>query len=268
MVIRKIGNTMVKKIRTELLNLIYTKILSYEVRRKIYEIIKYLRGDGKYKYEKMGYLDASKIIREARSSGLTVPEYVEKIFGGAGQAEEVINEIRGLGALENVEVVCEIGPGTGMYLDKIIRYAKPKQYHIYETASDWATYLEKTYYPLVIKHDADGYTLRHTPDSSCDLVVAFGVFVYLDFLNCFEYFKEMVRVCKKDKFIVFDCFLDDSWDEATIQKWIDSGWTYPVVLPSRLVINFFENRNFKLVHRFRKRHGPDFSDYLVFKGVA
>jgi hypothetical protein len=49
MVIRKIGNTMVKKIRTELLYLIYTKILSYEVRRKIYEIIKYLRGDGKYK---------------------------------------------------------------------------------------------------------------------------------------------------------------------------------------------------------------------------
>jgi hypothetical protein len=53
MVIRKIGNTVVKKIRTELLNLIYTKILSYEVRRKIYEIIKYLRGDGKYKYEKI-----------------------------------------------------------------------------------------------------------------------------------------------------------------------------------------------------------------------
>jgi len=50
-----------------------------------------------------------------------------------------------------------------------------------------------------------------------------------------------------------------------VQKWLMSGETYPVLLPFRLVNDFFERRGCKLIHRFKKKYGCDFSDYLVFK---
>jgi len=33
-----------------------------------------------------------------------------------------------------IERVCEIGPGTGRYLDKVLKLAKPTYCEIYETA--------------------------------------------------------------------------------------------------------------------------------------
>lgn len=219
----------------------------------------------KYKYPIGGYISAKDTIKKAKSSGLTVCEYVENLWNIKGQTDEIISELRIIGALKPCEEVCEIGPGTGRYLERILLEVKPKRYHIYEVAWDWAKYLEKKYSPAVIRHNADGHTLRYTPDNSCGLVVAFGVFVYLPVLNSFEYFMEMCRVVTKNGYIVFDCFLDESWNETVIQKWIASGHTYPALLPINLLVDFFKRRGCKLIHRFSKKYGCDFSDYLVFR---
>lgn len=209
------------------------------------EVLKSLMSKG-YKYNGKGYINAKNTVKEAKSLGLTVCEYVENLWGMKGQTDEIITELRSIDALEPCKEVCEIGPGTGRYLERILSYVQPDRYHIYETAPDWARYLEVTYSPVVLKHDADGHTLQYTNDDSCGLVTAFGVFVYLPVLNSFEYFREMIRVCREGGYIVFDCFLDDSWNEMVVQKRLTSGETYPILLPIRLVIDFFEGRGVQI----------------------
>jgi hypothetical protein len=46
----------------------------------------------------------------------------------------------------------------------------------------------------LICHPADGETLKSTPSSSCQLVHAHAVIVYLPFLKSFSYLREAARV--------------------------------------------------------------------------
>jgi hypothetical protein len=142
-----------------------------------------------------GHIDAVQTIHAANLQGQSVCEYVESLWDQHGWTDRVIEEMRKAGSLIPCDRVCEIGPGTGRYLERVLQKVSPRQYDIYETANDWATWLESTYAPFVVRQPADGHTLRHTPSGSCGLVHAHGVFVYLPFLHAFEYFVEMARVC-------------------------------------------------------------------------
>jgi ubiquinone/menaquinone biosynthesis C-methylase UbiE len=213
------------------------------------------------------YIDAQKTVSKASNAKKTICEYVEELWGIQGETDMVISELANLGILSPCNEVCEIGPGTGRYLERILRRAKPEKYHIYDTDEGWAKYLEKTYSPQVIRHHADGKTLEGTKNKSCSLVLSFGVFVYLPALHAFEYFNEMMRVCKKGGYIIFDCYLCDSWTLETVQKWRVSGSQYPVLLPKRLILKYFEIRGFQEIKSFQGRNGADFSDYLVFQNI-
>ena len=212
-----------------------------------------------------GYIDANDTISAAQAKGLSVREYVEELWGQKDGTMRVIEEMRQTGCLIPCERVLEIGPGTGRYLELVLQRISPKQYDIYETADDWASWLAKTYSPPVVRQPADGHTLRQTPAKSCGLVHAHGVFVYLNALHCFEYFLEMMRVCSRGGWIVFDFYPSETFDEAMIMHWLEYPDRYPVLLPAELVRSFFACRGYRPAYEFENPYGHGFSHYIVFK---
>ena len=101
-----------------------------------------------YKIENkgLGYLDPIKVVEEARSRNLTLCEYLERFnIGGVGRRRDAIISALQQYLPKQLDTVLEIGAGTGMYLEKVIDLYLPRTYQVYETAIDWAAYLEAKY---------------------------------------------------------------------------------------------------------------------------
>jgi ubiquinone/menaquinone biosynthesis C-methylase UbiE len=211
------------------------------------------------------YIDAAKTVEAAKERGLSIREYVEDLWDQKGATERVVERMRAAGSLAPSRRVCEIGPGTGRYLELVLEAVSPEQYDIYETADDWATWLASTYAPVVARHSADGHSLQGTPDKSCGLVHVHGVFVYLSFLNAFEYFAEMIRVCQAGGYLVFDFYSDEDFNMEAINRWLQSVNRYPVVLSRAKVLEYFEANGFALVDEFENKHGQSYSHYLILR---
>ncbi len=122
------------------------------------------------------------------------------------------------GALPPSDQVCEIGPGTGRYLERLRDIVKASHYQIYEIDTRWASYLEEQYGPTVVNQPANGADLRYTTANSCGVVCAFGVFTYLSIIGSYNYFDEMIRVCKPNGYVIFDCCFAESWDLSSLQN--------------------------------------------------
>lgn len=212
-----------------------------------------------------GYIDAASTISAARAQGLSVCDYVESMWDQRGCTDAVVREMQQAGSLARGDRFCEIGPGTGRYLERVLQKTAPEQYDIYETDDDWATWLARTYAPPVVRQPADGHTLRPTPDRSCALVHAHGVFVYLPFLHAFEYFAEMCRVCAVGGHVVFDFYSDEDFTPDVIERWLKSSEHYPVILPHKTVLRFFEGRSFMVAHEFDNKYGRSYSHYVVLR---
>ena len=212
-----------------------------------------------------GYLDAAKTISAAHQQGQSVCEYVETLWHQQDCTDYVIQEMGRAGCLSPATRVCEIGPGTGRYLERVLKQVTPKQYDIYEIADDWAKWLADTYAPVVIRQPVDGRTLRDTPSASCNLVHAHGVFVLLPFLHAFEYFAEMVRVCTPHGYVVFDFFSGEYFDMKVIDLWLASPDRYPVLLPYETVLRYFYRHCFTLVHTFKNKYGHSYSYYVILQ---
>lgn len=210
-----------------------------------------------------GYIGALETVNGAKQQGLSVSDYVEKIWDQQGATDLVIQHMKEAGSLVPCERVCEIGPGTGRYLERVQKQVHPVQHDIYEVAEDWAAWLAETY--AVTWQPTDGHTLKSTPDASCGLVHAHGVFVYLPLLHSFEYFLEMCRVCAPGGFVVFDFYSDKDFDLNTVKHWLSFVDRYPVILPKDTILELFRENQFHLRGEFSNKHGHGFSRYLVFQ---
>lgn len=211
----------------------------------------------------LGYLSAKETVSAAESDGLSVCDYVEKLWGQQGDTDGVIEQMASCGAFAAINPnIVEIGPGTGRYIEKTLQKCTHAKYEIYETALDWAEWL-RSKYPIV-SHDADGITLRQTPNRSVDLVHVHGVFVYLPFLVSYRYWMEIWRITKKGGMVVFDIISEDCLDERTVDKWLNSNINYPCFLSKSFVVSLFGKHGFSLVSTFKHVYGEGQSEYLVF----
>jgi hypothetical protein len=211
----------------------------------------------------LSYIDAHETISAAKREGLSLSEYLEKIWNQQGDSQKVIDQMAAFGAFKRSNlIVVEIGTGTGIYLEKVFHQCKPKKYESYEIDRAWANYLSSKY--PIVSHNADGISLRHTPSRSIDLVHAHGVFVYLSFLTAYRYWMEIWRVTKEGSFVVFDIISEDCLDQITVNKWLNSVHDYLRFLSKNFVISLFNNQGFSLISTFFTRYGEGRSEYLVF----
>jgi len=217
-----------------------------------------------------GYISAQKTVKDANIAGLSVGDYVEKMWGIEGGSKYVIEKMNLANIFDkpNVKIV-EIGAGTGRYMEKVIDlYAASNiaRYESYETAMDWIEYLNRTY-PMIISHQADGLSLRQTEDKSIDLVHAHGVFVYTPFITTIRYLFEIFRVIKCGGYAVFDCFVEDCFSEEYLNKWITSGHNFPCIIPEEYLVNLFKVAGLTMILSFHKPYDVAVSKYFIFERI-
>jgi SAM-dependent methyltransferase len=221
----------------------------------------------------LDFIDAKSFIAAARKKGLSVPEYWESLRDDprkVGRRDLIIGKLQAAGILDGVSTVCEIGTGTGQYLEKVIGLAQPEIYEVYETDRGWVQFLKSEYGGLnglkLICHPADGNNLRYTHSDSVDLVHAHGVFVYLPLLQTMEYLKECVRVCREGGHIVFDCFLGRTFFSlSVVEDWLAGPHRFPVVIPEKLLDEFARINNLRALQSFSVTYGSGSVDYLIWQ---
>jgi SAM-dependent methyltransferase len=209
-----------------------------------------------------GYIPAIETVTMARRDGVSVGDYVERLWGVSGLTKSIIDRLYVTGCFARCTRVCEIGPGTGRYLALTIKAAKPLEYEFYETAQDWAEWLHLTYGPIARRRHADGLRLKETETASCSLVCSYGVFVYLPFLHTFRYLAECERVVANGGYIVFDCFTEEEFRPDLLDRWQRHA-LYPVIIPREILMR--QCQGLSLVDEFPARNGPGESRFFVFQ---
>lgn len=215
----------------------------------------------------LGYADARQLLRCARRSGKTLCEYLEERDGDPkkiGRRDGIVEKLDGMFSFLQSRRVCEIGAGTGMFLEKFFVRSSPEVYEVYETNPGWRRYLKKEFGRRLTIHVADGCTLSASCDYSFDLVHAHGVFVYLPLLVGCGYIKEAGRTLQKGGRLVFDCYVDDGFDSRVVEAWLRTQWRFPVVFPRQLLFEVCEDCGLRVDGEFSVAHGAGFSTYLVF----
>ncbi len=222
------------------------------------------RGERDYR---KSFLSLRKTLQGAKRARVSVGDYVDLKHQVPGATQATVERMVEVGVFSpKINSVCEIGPGSGRYLEKILQRCTPCSYEIYETARDWSDWLGQTY--SVRAHEADGRSLSQTADQSVDLVHAHKVFVYLPVVVTCCYFNEMIRIARRRSRIVFDIFSERCMTDPEMEKWVASGLYFPSMLPRDFVIGFFASKGVSLRKAFFACMKPGQSEYLVFEKDA
>jgi hypothetical protein len=83
-----------------------------------------------------------------------VVEHVEAEWSIEASVRQIVDRMRAAGCFERARTTCEIGPGTGMYLEKVRHICPDSRYVIYETDLAGAAWLEIEH--PVLRREADG----------------------------------------------------------------------------------------------------------------
>ena len=221
-----------------------------------------VRRGGEYAYIKP-YQPFRRTLKAARKAGLPVGDYIDTKFQIPGATQATVDQLAAYGVLgDDLHRVCEVGPGSGRYLERVKHLCAGCSYEIYETDNSWSEWLVRNY--QVTAHDADGTTLCHTPTETIDLVHAHKVFVCLPFVVSCGYFEEMVRVVRKGGWIVFDIVSEACMADSNVEKWVASKVYYPCMMAREFVIQFFAKRHCSLRASFFAPMMPGQSEYLIF----
>lgn len=239
-------------------------------RRKIRQGINQVLGIAgvelvKKELEFQDYIPLQKTLRDAKASGLPLGDYIDNTFNVPGATQDTIERMAGFGVFHNrIERVCEIGPGSGRYLEKVNHRCNPDYYEIYETSSDWRNWLENTYH--VHAHIPNGNSLTFTPSESIDLVHTHKMLYGNSIITICQYFQEMIRVVRKGGSIVFDIMTEDCLSGDLLNRWIESGATHACSMTARnFALEFFTSRGLTFVGAFTIPLMPGVTEYFVFK---
>lgn len=195
------------------------------------------------------YRSDREVIALARARRLSVGDFIEAEWGQSGRSRRTIERLRQGGALPaTVQTVCEIGPGSGRYVQRVLELASPTRYDIYEIESARARWLARTF--PVRACETTGERLGSTADGTVDLVHAHGVFASLKVVTCFAYFKEMARVTRPGGHVVFDIICEENLTPEAVDAWLETPLRYVNFLSKALVADFFATHGLTLVDEF------------------
>lgn len=235
--------------------------LKSRIRQKINRILAFADLELIRKWEKgavRDFIPFAATLAAAKRANLSVGDYIDATYAEPAATQKTIDEMARLGVFEGtVRRVCEIGPGSGRYLEKILQAYKPDYYEVYETATEWSDWLTQTY--EITAHACDGSSLSSTPSNSIDLVHAHKLYVYLPFVITRKYFTEMARVVVTGGHVVFDLLTEACLDEIPLDGW--SAWA---VVPKQFAIDFFERREISFVDSFFIPMAAGKTECLVF----
>lgn len=212
------------------------------------------------------YIPLKKTLADAEKSGMPLGEYIDMRFNVPGTTQATVDKMVELGVFSGkIDRVCEIGPGSGRYLEKVIEVCKPKYYEIYETSKDWREWLVGKYYN-VVSQKTDGDSLSSTPSQSMDLVHTHKMLYGNPIFTICGYLMEMVRVVKEGGYVVFDLVTEQCLTDELVAKWISSGVDHAHSMTSKqYAIDFFARRGFQYMGGFIVPMSPGLTEYFVFK---
>jgi hypothetical protein len=230
-----------------------------------------LRRAGRHDWSDVrNFIPFEATLAAAAAQGLSVADYVDVRHNRAGATQEAVDRMAALGAFAGrIDRVCEIGPGSGRYLEKIFRLCKPSHYEIYETAADWAGWLQRTY--AVVPQPTDGKSLSATPARSIDLVHAHKVLTTVPWAVSCGYLLEMARVVRDGGRVVFDVMTEACTDQPTVAAWAArpvSGSSYPAMMPRQFLLDVLEGQGLRLVASFFVAMEPGRSECMIFERPA
>jgi SAM-dependent methyltransferase len=193
---------------------------------------------------------------------MSVSDHVERVWGHPGNAARTIDLIAAAGALSLAAPrVLEVGPGTGRYVEALLRRCRPHSYAIYETAGDWSAWLSRTY-PVQVQ-PTDGSTLAATPDESIDFAHAHGVFVYIPYLRSHRYIAELCRVTRPGGWLAFDVMDEGCLDDATVRAWEASIHRFPAIFPAAHLESLLGRCGCSIAATFELPYAAGRSRYIV-----
>jgi hypothetical protein len=163
--------------------------------------------------------------------------------------------------------ICEIGPGSGRYLERTIAKCQPLYYEVYETAAEWRDWLVAQH--GVIARKCDGRTLAATESASMALVQSHKLFPALPLLNTVSYLQEMARVVEDGGWVVFDIITEACFSPHHVKAWLEANpwhwpWT-PHLITKDFTLKFFTDRGIDFVDSFPVPLYPAITECMVFR---
>jgi hypothetical protein len=217
------------------------------------------------------YLPFNETMNSAKAAGVSVGDYIDRRHAQATAprlaTDQTIDGMASLGVFDHpLPSICELGTGTGRYLERTIARAHPRRYEVYETAAEWRDWLATQHH--VILRRCNGRTLAETESGSIALVQAHKVFPGLPFLTTVSYFEEMARVVQLDGWVVFDIMTETCFSPEHLKACFDENpwdWDWsPRLVPRDFTIKFFADRGISLVGSFQIPLWPAITECMVF----
>lgn len=210
------------------------------------------------------FLPARKTLAAARRAGLSISDYVDQYSAEPGTTDSTVAAMLRLAEMSgHVDRVCEIGPGTGRYAERVIAALEPSVYEVYETAADWLPHLRRLRGVKILP--ADGRSLSGTAAGSIDLVHAQKVFVYLPLMTTVGYLEEMARVVRPGGVVAFDILTENCIDETVISSWVSQNVTLYSMIPRQWTIDLLAGHDLYLVGNAFAALSGGRTELLVFR---
>jgi hypothetical protein len=211
------------------------------------------------------YIPLKKTLQDAEAAGMNLGDYIDMRFNVPGTTQLTIDKMAELGVFnQKINKICEIGPGSGRYLEKVIAVCQPEYYEIYETSKDWREYLAQKYH--VVLQKTDGATLSSTPSKSMDLVHTHKMLYGNPVFTIFHYLIEISRVVKDGGYAVFDLLTEDCLTDELVDTWIKSNVDHACGMTAKqYALDFMARRGFVYEGGFIVPMEPGVTEYFVFK---
>lgn len=210
----------------------------------------------------------SEDIEKAEKLGIPLNEYQNRRHGFSPKKAVQFDHFS-LPFIKDKDVILEIGPGTGYLAHHLLGIYKNIKIYFFEPSDPLCGYLKKylSKYDMRIHFMPSNGTgwLLGIEDESMDVIMGFGVFVYVYHRYTFRYFREVAAKLKKGGFFMFNFHnMDNASDEFIKEMDTFLISNSREMLSLDYIKRFFRIYNMEVIS---EKFVPHHSTYVTFKKV-